>query len=145
MSDAFAELGGGPDPAPTRGMRWPAGHAVPEEWIAIGYETRAKAGLARINIRLEAEKFVDFWSAKTGRDAAKLNWLGTWRNWCRNGYGGQPEPEPPKNPAQSQDTDARAIALVLKGMRPQSFGPDLVRRGLAKGLLTPEQARRLGF
>lgn len=28
--------------------------------------------------------FSDFWSSKTGRDATKLNWFATWRNWCRN-------------------------------------------------------------
>ena len=35
-------------------------------------------------IRLEADKFRDFWVAKAGKDACKNDWLATWRNWCRN-------------------------------------------------------------
>lgn len=35
-------------------------------------------------IRTESEKFRDFWVAKSGKDAAKLDWEATWRNWCRN-------------------------------------------------------------
>lgn len=35
-------------------------------------------------IRREAEKFKDYWLAKSGRDAAKLSWERTWRNWMRN-------------------------------------------------------------
>ena len=35
-------------------------------------------------IRTESEKFRDFWVSKSGKDAAKLDWEATWRNWCRN-------------------------------------------------------------
>lgn len=31
-----------------------------------------------------ASRFRDYWSAKAGRDAAKLDWPATWRNWVRN-------------------------------------------------------------
>ena len=34
-------------------------------------------------VRTEAAKFADYWHAKAGRDAAKLDWSATWRNWCR--------------------------------------------------------------
>jgi hypothetical protein len=36
------------------------------------------------SVRLEAEKFKDYWIAKGGREACKLDWEATWRNWCRN-------------------------------------------------------------
>lgn len=36
------------------------------------------------DIRTEADKFRDFWVAKTGKDASKADWDATWRNWCRN-------------------------------------------------------------
>lgn len=29
-------------------------------------------------------QFADYWKAKPGRDGCKLDWLATWRNWCRN-------------------------------------------------------------
>ena len=35
-------------------------------------------------VRLEAAKFADYWHAKAGKDGAKLDWLATWRNWCRS-------------------------------------------------------------
>jgi|SRR6516164_437573 len=35
-------------------------------------------------IRKEAEKFRDYWVAKSGRDARKVDWFATWRNWLRN-------------------------------------------------------------
>lgn len=32
----------------------------------------------------QLSQFKDYWVAKSGKDAAKLDWLATWRNWCRN-------------------------------------------------------------
>ncbi len=34
--------------------------------------------------KVEAATFVDHWHAKSGRDATKLDWQATWRNWVRN-------------------------------------------------------------
>lgn len=34
-----------------------------------------------------AEDFRDYWVAKPGKDGAKLDWLATWRRWCRNQRG----------------------------------------------------------
>lgn len=31
----------------------------------------------------ELEKFRDHWKASSGANASKLDWLATWRNWCR--------------------------------------------------------------
>jgi hypothetical protein len=33
--------------------------------------------------RDQTDRFVDFWSDKTGKDATKIDWVGTWRNWMR--------------------------------------------------------------
>jgi len=35
-------------------------------------------------IRAEAAKFKDYWTSKAGRDAAKMDWGATFRNWMRN-------------------------------------------------------------
>jgi uncharacterized protein YdaU (DUF1376 family) len=32
---------------------------------------------------LVAHKFKDYWIAKSGKDATKVDWLATWRNWIR--------------------------------------------------------------
>lgn len=37
-----------------------------------------------INAQLTLDKFCDYWTAKSGRDATKADWDGTWRNWVRN-------------------------------------------------------------
>lgn len=37
-----------------------------------------------VNGPLETEKFINYWRAKTGRDATKSDWPATWRNWMIN-------------------------------------------------------------
>lgn len=38
---------------------------------------------ATINLSAEHRRFVDYWTDKTGKDATKISWEGTWRNWMR--------------------------------------------------------------
>ena len=44
----------------------------------------AGLGFARAEAGVEFDKFRDYWRAKSGRDATKLDWAATWRNWMRN-------------------------------------------------------------
>lgn len=41
-------------------------------------------GLTPRQISLEAEKFRNYWTAKSGKDATKADWPATWRNWILN-------------------------------------------------------------
>lgn len=56
-------------------------------------------GHSEATIRLEADKFRDFWCSKSGTDATKLDWEATWRNWMRNSRSapghGPPAAKPP--------------------------------------------------
>lgn len=36
-----------------------------------------------VDLKLETEQFRDYWIAKSGKDATKLDWNRTWRNWIR--------------------------------------------------------------
>jgi hypothetical protein len=36
-----------------------------------------------VNLRVEHDKFCDYWHGKAGRDATKVDWVATWRNWIR--------------------------------------------------------------
>lgn len=66
-------------PTPSRGARLPDGWkptVADVEWARIN-------GLADDFARYETEKFIDYWKAKSGRDAAKTDWSATWRNWLR--------------------------------------------------------------
>lgn len=43
-----------------------------------------------------ADSFKDFWIAKTGSSATKLDWPATWRNWVRNEKRGHFKPSSSK-------------------------------------------------
>lgn len=69
-----------------RGTRIPVDFAVTPEMVAW-----ATKECPHVDGRLETEKFVNHWRAKTGKDATKLDWPATWRNWmlnARDRYGG---------------------------------------------------------
>lgn len=61
-----------------RATRLPSDWCLPDDWRAIALEMRPT-----MDVDEEAAKFADYWCAK-GRDAAKTDWLRTWRNWVRN-------------------------------------------------------------
>lgn len=63
-----------------RAARLPADWALPMEWG----QWALSQGWPEAVIREEAEKFRDYWIAQSGKSAAKLDWLATWRNWMRN-------------------------------------------------------------
>jgi hypothetical protein len=141
---AYAEITGSMKPS-DRGTRWPQGAAVPPGWIYMGYKLRNAAKLPRINLYLEAEKFADFWSAKTGKGAKKLDWQACWRNWCRNAYGAQPEAEPEPIVPNDGISVLRVQAALKLGFKPPLFDIQDVRVALRLGRITAEQARRLGL
>lgn len=61
------------------------GTRIPADWTPD--EATRTWTLDRIPERVaavELEKFRNYWSAKTGRDATKLDWPATWRNWVLN-------------------------------------------------------------
>jgi hypothetical protein len=67
---------------------------VPEGWKLSGAEARERHGLPAVNLDLEAEKFVDYWTSKAGQTATKMDWRKTFVNWCRNANGpGPPKPQ----------------------------------------------------
>jgi hypothetical protein len=41
----------------------------------------ANANIRGVNGRLETEKFINYWRAKSGATATKVDWPATWRNW----------------------------------------------------------------
>jgi hypothetical protein len=42
-----------------------------------------RAECPHVDLRAEHRKFVDYWTAKPGKDGVKLSWDATWRNWIR--------------------------------------------------------------
>ena len=62
-----------------RGARLPDDWFLPKEWgdWAVG------EGWSIQGIKIEADKFRDYWISKAGSGAVKLDWQATWRNWIR--------------------------------------------------------------
>jgi hypothetical protein len=76
-----------PEPEPEKKKKDPSGpkkaSRLPESWRPApgGIEYAEKCGLSTGEIDREIERFRNHWQAKAGRDAAKLDWDATWRNW----------------------------------------------------------------
>lgn len=72
----------GVDDAPN-GAHPPKGSRLPPDWQPS--EANRNYAIAHMlgddQIAREAERFRNYWTAKSGRDAAKLDWDATWRNW----------------------------------------------------------------
>lgn len=49
-----------------------------------------RAECPHVDFEAEHRKFVDYWTDKTGKDATKVSWEGTWRNWMRRASEQQP-------------------------------------------------------
>jgi hypothetical protein len=66
----------------TRSARSDRGTRIPDDFtVTPEMVTWARQRRPDVDGRLETEKFVNYWHAKTGRDATKKDWAATWRNW----------------------------------------------------------------
>jgi hypothetical protein len=66
-------------PSPKRATRLPDDWTLPDDWRAYCLQNRPDLTPDRV-----AEDFRDYWRARAGPDAAKLDWAATWRRWVRN-------------------------------------------------------------
>lgn len=90
-----------------RGTRLPENFAVTPEMRAW-----AMANVPQLAGSRETEKFANYWRAKAGRDACKLDWVATWKNWMltaaeRTGK------KPPPRASVLDDPDVRAATREL--------------------------------
>lgn len=89
-----------------RGTRLPDNWALSPELAAWAKAERPE--LDERMVQAMADSFRDFWISKTGKDATKLNWDATWRNWVRNQrIGGNQRASP--GAGQSHHTDLDKI------------------------------------
>jgi hypothetical protein len=72
-----------PAPPPPESSKAERGKRLPKEWkLPQPWGAWALAqGYAELDIRTEATKFRNYWVAKSGKDATKLDWEATWQNW----------------------------------------------------------------
>jgi hypothetical protein len=61
------------------------GCRLPEGWKPDRHVWEAMAKqFPHVDLDAASAKFADYWHAKAGKDAVKLDWNGTWRNWIRS-------------------------------------------------------------
>jgi hypothetical protein len=64
---------------------------LPAHWQPSELELQwARGERPDLDLHKEADKFRDYWTAKSGKNAIKADWCAAWRNWIRNAYGHAP-------------------------------------------------------
>lgn len=67
-----------------KATRLPEGWTLPDDWRRRAIDARHRHGLPAIDLDLEAEKFANYWHARSGQGGTKRDWAATWQNWCLN-------------------------------------------------------------
>ena len=86
--DASPSATPGPKSKAKTASRLPDGWVLPKTWG--DWALKERPDMTAESVRKEAEVFADFWHAKAGADAKKLDWQATWRNWIRRCDGPKP-------------------------------------------------------
>lgn len=89
--------------AATRGSRLPTDWVLPKAWGEWALEKYPH--WTPDTVRAIAAKFKNYWTDKTGRDATKVSWQGTWENWCDSEITQRENPMP-KTAGRGQTTAA---------------------------------------
>lgn len=91
-----------------RATRIPDDFDVTPEMVAWARERTPE-----VDGRRETEKFVNYWQAKSGKDATKHDWVATWRNWMLSAQERLPSRQRPA---------AGSVRQVTRD--PDAFSPD---------------------
>jgi hypothetical protein len=105
----------------SRGERLPKEWQLPRgwgEWAVAKYPHWTRQIVVDI-----ALSFRNHWTAKTGKDATKLDWEGTWQNWCMSAITQKQYPPPQAGATRplsfrerDADVAAQRIARLTGGM-----------------------------
>lgn len=77
--------------------------------------------MTREAVKVEAEKFADYWHGVAGAKGRKADWPATWRNWCRNAKPAATQRN--GKPILSADDHTSQVAALL-GFPSQNFDDD---------------------
>lgn len=128
-------LGEAPKAKPTTKAKTTTATRIPEDWEAN--EALRRFGLEQLGdaarLDREIDKFRDFWKAKAGPDARKMDWDATFKNWCRRAA--------EEKPRHGQRNSALPIVIDGKPKPPgQDYRADIL--GAASGTLESALTRR---
>ena len=113
-----------------RGTRLEGNWQLPDEWR----EYSLAIGMRANEVARESEKFRNYWTSQAGAKGIKLDWKGTWRNWCISMLerAGRPILTPPENGGGSNGgssdgpqtfTDATWKAIAKRVAAGQPWNP----------------------
>jgi hypothetical protein len=98
-----------------RGKRIPADFAVTPDMVAW-----ARANCPTVDGQRETLKFINYYKAKTGKDATKLDWVATWRNWMLNAADRAPQGKPTTSDKMRDTLElGRRLKAVQNGAQDQ--------------------------
>lgn len=110
------------------------GSRLAEDWIPSAATIAwAKANHPHVDAKREHEKFVNYWLAKDGSDATKLDWDRTWRNWIIR----ESESSSPKSRTNLTSRESEFVKAELMKDNPD---PEILRRA---GLDVPDDLSAL--
>ncbi|CAE6861901.1 hypothetical protein R75461_08029 [Paraburkholderia nemoris] len=108
---------------------------LPDEWVQWAMR---ECGRSCAEAEGAAASFADYWHAKPGAAAGKLDWLATWRNWCRNERLRRPYAHGPqqarRSPLDVREARDRDMIAALAGRDPMRAPDDVFD-------LQPEEVR----
>lgn len=109
----------------TRGKRLSKDWLLPKTWGEWALEQCSQ--WKREDVVRVAEKFRDYWVAKSGKDATKTDWEATWRNWVRR----ELEERPPRAPSAAGGQpngkfDPSSFVRNRHGVNPHANDPNTI-------------------
>jgi hypothetical protein len=102
------------------------GTRLPEDWQPSSEDLlTAKKYLEQSRIQTETTKFVNYWTAASGKGATKRNWPRTWENWCiRAGESGPRNRTATPQPRSWKDERDERNWRDYENLKRAAFGTD---------------------
>jgi hypothetical protein len=105
---------------------------LPPDWTP-GSDGWAFAEHLSLDPQAVFDSFRDYWLAKAGAAARKVDWLATWRNWCRKEAERSNPLLPARLPPIAEDWDDPILGddplrFVPYNQRPDALKPAWARR-----------------
>ena len=107
---------------------------LPQDWQPSPDDLAwARANRPEIDALAEVDKFRDYWTAKS-RDAAKLDWSATWRNWIRNSHAPPRRGTPNAAPSKQMQALENILGVTRENNDPARLVLDLDSSGFGADL-----------
>lgn len=102
--DKEEEIGGGKRVEVAQTQKRSRATRLPAYWMPTeaGAQFAQDHGLSQAETNRELEKFTNYWTAKSGQGATKIDWDATWRNWVLTAVERRGSSNGPDRPSASE-------------------------------------------